>query len=254
MLATPNGHKRLRALTTTIVAAEGDMSHDHKRSSSGHVGEKLSLDSEEEEQKLSLDNESEYGGTRLGDQDQEVSTDLVIGRGSGHRGHNRRGRAMQSRVGRALRKRRRAAVGPTSIEEEKPSVRSRCSVFVALQKKMLAMSKGHERLRAVTATAVATEGDMGFDNRRSTFRRQKLSLDSESEYGNTGLRDQDQEVSTDLVIRRGRGRRGHSCRGRATRSCTARAPSRRRRVTTGPASMEEEEPSVEITCSRVDGR
>ncbi|RZS12366.1 hypothetical protein BHM03_00043798 [Ensete ventricosum] len=146
MLATPNGHKRLRALTTTTVAAEGDMSHDHKGSSSGHVGEKLSLDSEE-----------------------------------------RRG----------------------------------CYVFVALQKKTLAMSKGHERLRAVTATAVATEGDMGFDHRRSTSRHvgEMLSLDSEER------RDQDQEVSTDLVTQRGRGRRGHSCRGRATRSCTARAPS-----------------------------
>ncbi|RWV84949.1 hypothetical protein GW17_00053300 [Ensete ventricosum] len=110
MLATSNGHKRLRALTTTTVAAEGDMSHDHKGSSSVHVGEKLSLDSEE-----------------------------------------RRG----------------------------------CYVFVALQKKTLAMSKGHERLRAVTATAVATEGDMGFDHRRSTSRHvgEMLSLDSEERRG-----------------------------------------------------------------------
>ncbi|RRT82851.1 hypothetical protein B296_00003767 [Ensete ventricosum] len=58
------------------------------------------------EQKLSLDSESEYGGIKLGDQDQEVSTDTMTERGRGHRGRSRRVKATQSRVGlgRAARK------------------------------------------------------------------------------------------------------------------------------------------------------
>ncbi|RWW76866.1 hypothetical protein BHE74_00015005 [Ensete ventricosum] len=74
--------------------------------------------------------------------------------------------------------------GPSDRERQRaqrPQSSGGCYVFVALQKKTLAMSKGHEWLRAVTATAVATEGDMGFDHRRSTSRHvgEMLSLDSE---------------------------------------------------------------------------
>ncbi|RWW40720.1 hypothetical protein BHE74_00053840, partial [Ensete ventricosum] len=55
MLATLEGHKRLRAAAATTVAAKGDMCCDYRGSSSGghkgsffgRVGEKLSLDSEE---------------------------------------------------------------------------------------------------------------------------------------------------------------------------------------------------------------
>ncbi|RRT43393.1 hypothetical protein B296_00041367 [Ensete ventricosum] len=52
-LATPKGHQRLRAATTTAVAVEGDMGCDHKGSSSGRIGKKLSLDSEERRDNLS---------------------------------------------------------------------------------------------------------------------------------------------------------------------------------------------------------
>ncbi|RZR98069.1 hypothetical protein BHM03_00027369 [Ensete ventricosum] len=48
--------------------------------------------------------------------------------------------------------------------------------------------------------------------------------------------------------------RDHSRRGRATRLHTARVPRRRRRAAEGPASIEEEKPSAEIACNRVDGR
>ncbi|RRT35846.1 hypothetical protein B296_00036203 [Ensete ventricosum] len=48
--------------------------------------------------------------------------------------------------------------------------------------------------------------------------------------------------------------RDHSRRSKATRLRTARVPRRRRRAATGPASIEEEEPSAKITCNRVDER
>ncbi|RWV87850.1 hypothetical protein BHE74_00045716 [Ensete ventricosum] len=55
MLATSKSHERLRAVATMAVATEGDMGYDHKGlssrgyrgSSSGRVGDKLSLDNEE---------------------------------------------------------------------------------------------------------------------------------------------------------------------------------------------------------------
>ncbi|RWW60913.1 hypothetical protein BHE74_00032053 [Ensete ventricosum] len=70
------------------------------------------------EQKLSLDSESKYGGARLEDQDQEVSTDVAIGRGYGRRGCSRWGRATRSsaglgRIARALRRRSRVVADPT---------------------------------------------------------------------------------------------------------------------------------------------
>ncbi|RWW39914.1 hypothetical protein BHE74_00054714 [Ensete ventricosum] len=69
-----------------------------------------------------------------------------------------------------------------------------CFVFVALRKKIMATPKGHERSRTATATAMATEGDMGCDHRGSSseghrgssFRHvgEKLSLDNENKRGN----------------------------------------------------------------------
>ncbi|RWW41099.1 hypothetical protein BHE74_00053436 [Ensete ventricosum] len=50
------------------------------------------------------------------------------------------------------------------------SRRSRgCSVYVALQKKILTMPKGHEQLRTVATMTVAAEGDMSYDHRGSSF-------------------------------------------------------------------------------------
>ncbi|RZR78653.1 hypothetical protein BHM03_00004071 [Ensete ventricosum] len=43
-----------------------------------------------------------------------------------------------------------------------------------------------------------------------------------------------------------RAQRSQFDRGRATRSCTARAPCRRRRAMAGPASIEEDEPLAEM--------
>ncbi|RRT47229.1 hypothetical protein B296_00029290 [Ensete ventricosum] len=62
------------------------------------------------------------------------------------------------------------------------------------------------------------------------------------------LVDQDQEVSTDALTRRGRSRRG-----RATQSRTVRVPHRRRRAVVDLASIKEEESSTKITCNRVNG-
>ncbi|RRT41957.1 hypothetical protein B296_00055494, partial [Ensete ventricosum] len=81
----------------------------------------------------------------------------------------------------------------------------------------------------------------------------KLSVDYESEYGGAGLGDQDQEVSMDAAIGRGHKHRGRSRRDRVVRSCIARVPRKRRRAAMGPASIEEEEPLIEIACSIVDG-
>ncbi|RZS27099.1 hypothetical protein BHM03_00060530, partial [Ensete ventricosum] len=61
------------------------------------------------------------------------------------------------------------------------------------------------------------------------------------------LEDQDQEVSTDTLTRRGCSRRG-----RATQSRTVRVPHRRRRAVVDLASIEEES-SAEIACNRVNG-
>ncbi|RWV99665.1 hypothetical protein GW17_00037417 [Ensete ventricosum] len=68
---------------------------------------------------------------------------------------------------------------------------------------------------------------------------QKLSLDSESEYGGIKLGDQDQEVSTDTMTERGRRHRGCSRRVKATQSRVglgraARVLHKRRKATTDP--------------------
>ncbi|RRT42815.1 hypothetical protein B296_00018063 [Ensete ventricosum] len=53
MLAMPKGHKQLRAATAMMVAAEGDMSCDHRGSSSERICKKLSLDNEKRRGNLS---------------------------------------------------------------------------------------------------------------------------------------------------------------------------------------------------------
>ncbi|RRT50607.1 hypothetical protein B296_00051648 [Ensete ventricosum] len=58
-------------------------------------------------------------------------------------------------------------------------------VYVALQKKILAMPKGHEQLRTVATMIVAAEGDMGYDHRGSSFGHvgENLSLDNKERRG-----------------------------------------------------------------------
>ncbi|RRT53284.1 hypothetical protein B296_00023527, partial [Ensete ventricosum] len=139
------------------------------------------------EQKLLLDSESEYGCIGLGDQDQEVSTDAAIGEvtgvevtvrpGQGHAVVHSKG-ALQEKEsnggeGTSVARREGLVVateegkgegGGRKRRSEDCSIRSRgYFVSVALQKKMLATLKGHERLRSAAVMVVVAERDMGCD-------------------------------------------------------------------------------------------
>ncbi|RWW10525.1 hypothetical protein BHE74_00029286 [Ensete ventricosum] len=155
--------------------------------------------------------------------EQKVSTDAVT-----ERGRSRQGRGTRSCIARAPCKRRRRAMGPASIEEEKPSTEIACSRV-----------EGHRLNRL----CVRTDPDDHAEEARDWWNFDAPVRNYRWTARDTGLGDQDQEVRTDIATERNHGCRGRSHRGKATWSCVARAPCRKRRATTNPASKEKEVPS-----------